>query len=385
MTTPIARPRRPRPPGLWLLLAVMLAASPLTAAAQRPCGEIYTVVAGDTLTRIADRCDTTVQAIIEVNPDIDDPNAIRVGQQLTMPVPAPPTGVPQEHQDYVVQPGETLSRLAARFGTTVSAIVAANPDLTDPNRLRVGQRLRLPRPEVGAPYVAISPLSGPAGTGVRVAASGFAPDTAVETAVAMWRSDYTEADPGTTDEFGRLDTEATIPDAAQVGQRWVVTVTVTEDNGRRDPSLRATSAVFTVSEEEQDPGLFDLVEIHLVAVGQGDVGCNDAIVPVLRNVTPTRAPLTAAISELLAMRERTYGDSGLTNVFGRSEEVRLQEAAVEAGVARLHLTGPLPIIGVCDHPRVTEQLHRTALQFDTVEDVEVYVDGERLQDVLDLR
>lgn len=42
-----------------------------------------------------------------------------------------------------VQPGETLSRIARRYRTTVQALMEANPGI-DPHRLRIGQKLRLP-------------------------------------------------------------------------------------------------------------------------------------------------------------------------------------------------------------------------------------------------
>jgi LysM repeat protein len=42
-----------------------------------------------------------------------------------------------------VRSGETLSQIAARYGTSVSALMHAN-GLRSANRLRVGQRLRVP-------------------------------------------------------------------------------------------------------------------------------------------------------------------------------------------------------------------------------------------------
>ena len=44
---------------------------------------------------------------------------------------------------YTVQKGDTLYSLARRYGTTVSAIMAAN-GLTDADRIRSGQSLRMP-------------------------------------------------------------------------------------------------------------------------------------------------------------------------------------------------------------------------------------------------
>jgi len=46
-------------------------------------------------------------------------------------------------QTYVVESGDTLSAIAARFDTTVRAIVRAN-DLTDPDVIDVGQELTIP-------------------------------------------------------------------------------------------------------------------------------------------------------------------------------------------------------------------------------------------------
>jgi len=51
---------------------------------------------------------------------------------------------------YVVRPGDTLSAIAARHGTTIRALVDANR-LSDPNLIRVGQLLRIPDSSVALP------------------------------------------------------------------------------------------------------------------------------------------------------------------------------------------------------------------------------------------
>ncbi len=56
---------------------------------------------------------------------------------------------------YVVQPGDTLSAIAERFGFTVDEIVAAN-NLTDPNFIQPGQTLLLPS-LIGTPRPALTP------------------------------------------------------------------------------------------------------------------------------------------------------------------------------------------------------------------------------------
>lgn len=63
------------------------------AAAQSSCGSAATVGPGDTLGRIAARCGTTVSALLQANPGISNPNNVFVGQVIRMPgVAAGPVG-----------------------------------------------------------------------------------------------------------------------------------------------------------------------------------------------------------------------------------------------------------------------------------------------------
>ncbi|HWO72948.1 MAG TPA: LysM domain-containing protein, partial [Dehalococcoidia bacterium] len=111
--------------------------------------EVYIVQPGDTLGRIAAMFGTTVDAIVQAN-GLSDPNLIWPGQQLVIPVPgggseplvsAPAPAAPTA-TTYTVQPGDTLSGIAARFGTTVSHLATVN-GLANPNLISVGQVLRL--------------------------------------------------------------------------------------------------------------------------------------------------------------------------------------------------------------------------------------------------
>lgn len=53
------------------------------------------------------------------------------------------TASPGAEQTYTVASGDTLSGIAARFNTTVEALLAANPGVT-PETLQIGQVLRIP-------------------------------------------------------------------------------------------------------------------------------------------------------------------------------------------------------------------------------------------------
>lgn len=62
------------------------------------------------------------------------------------PGPPPPAPVRGETDPYVVQEGDTLSDLAARFGVSEDALREAN-GIDDPDSLFVGQELRVPTPQ----------------------------------------------------------------------------------------------------------------------------------------------------------------------------------------------------------------------------------------------
>lgn len=96
----------------------------------------HTVKSGQTLSHIANLYKTTVRAIADLN-NIKNVNLIRVGQQLKIPGLAKPI-------IHTVRSGETLSHISNRYNTTVQAIVNAN-NISNPNLIRVGQKLNIPR------------------------------------------------------------------------------------------------------------------------------------------------------------------------------------------------------------------------------------------------
>ncbi|WP_170319820.1 N-acetylmuramidase domain-containing protein [Polyangium spumosum] len=111
----------------------------------------YVVRSGDTLGAIASRNGTTVQAIMAANPQIKNPNMISVGQQLNLPgggggaIPSAPSApsIPAP-SSYTVRSGDTLGAIANRNGTTVNEIMAANPQIRNPNQISPGQKINLP-------------------------------------------------------------------------------------------------------------------------------------------------------------------------------------------------------------------------------------------------
>ena len=102
---------------------------------------VVTVKSGESLSLIAFRYSVTVADLMAQN-GITDPDLVQVGQQLTIPGFVPPTTT-VSLLVVVVQSGDTLSKIASRFGVSVSAIMAAN-GLTNPDLISVGQALRIP-------------------------------------------------------------------------------------------------------------------------------------------------------------------------------------------------------------------------------------------------
>ena len=117
----------------------LVADSPLPTPTNTPVpstGFYYTVRRGDTLSSIARRYGTTVQAIVQAN-GIVNPNLIFSGQRLWIPSsggPGPGSTV------YIVRAGDTLYAIARRYGTTHQALAALN-GLRYPYTIYVGQRL----------------------------------------------------------------------------------------------------------------------------------------------------------------------------------------------------------------------------------------------------
>ncbi|SDZ63481.1 LysM domain-containing protein [Evansella caseinilytica] len=132
----------------------------------------HTVVSGDTLSGIAARYGSTVTAIRQANNLSSD--LIRVGQTLTVPggttqtAPAPsqPSTAPATTTvQHTVVSGDTLSGIAARYGSTVTAIRQANNLSSD--LIRVGQTLTVPGGTTQTAPAPSQPSTAPATTTVQ--------------------------------------------------------------------------------------------------------------------------------------------------------------------------------------------------------------------------
>lgn len=147
---------------LIVLLALVLATTVPRAQAQQ---RVHIVQPGETLTRIAARYGVTVQQIAAAN-GIVNPSLIYVGQRLVIPgtEAPPPSG---NTTTYTVQRGDNLTRIAGRFNTTVAVLVQLN-GLTNPNLLYVGQVLVVPAPDGQPAAPTATPTQGQPATATPV-------------------------------------------------------------------------------------------------------------------------------------------------------------------------------------------------------------------------
>ena len=134
-------------------------------------GDTYVVQDGDNPSSIAAQFDISVEELMAAN-DIVDPTDLHVGDELVIPgggvlgdqatprpsatdqpaeatpteQPAQPTATPSSgQQTYTVQDGDYPESIAAQFGITADALMAAN-GITDATSLQVGQVLIIPAP-----------------------------------------------------------------------------------------------------------------------------------------------------------------------------------------------------------------------------------------------
>ncbi|HJN42321.1 MAG: LysM peptidoglycan-binding domain-containing M23 family metallopeptidase [Anaerolineales bacterium] len=115
-------------------------------------GPGYIVQWGDTLALIARRFGSTHTALAALN-GISNPNRILAGQSITLPGGEDCAQSGGAAATHVVRRGETLWRIAAHYGSSVSAFAGTNR-LSNPELIYVGQRLSIPGAVASAPAAA---------------------------------------------------------------------------------------------------------------------------------------------------------------------------------------------------------------------------------------
>ncbi len=113
-----------------VLTCVFILALPAAVLAR----EQHSIVAGDTLRKLAVQYDTTVLELLDLNPGIT-PDNLQIGQKITLPTEA-------LWSYHIVQPGDNARSLASQYRVPLQALRAANG--LEGNQLRVGEMIRIP-------------------------------------------------------------------------------------------------------------------------------------------------------------------------------------------------------------------------------------------------
>ncbi|OIO89193.1 MAG: hypothetical protein AUK03_14905 [Anaerolineae bacterium CG2_30_64_16] len=155
---------------LFLAIVVLLLGLGAATVAFAQSGSVHVVRPGDTLSGIGRSYGVSPAMIASAN-GIANPDRIFVGQKLVIPTSEPGAGTVHVVAHHMVGRGETLYSIARRYGVTLQQLAAYN-NIADPNRILVGQMLRIPPPVnvtpiptivTPAPTVTPLPMPTPAG------------------------------------------------------------------------------------------------------------------------------------------------------------------------------------------------------------------------------
>ena len=141
----------------WIVVVAILVssfASAGSALAWYNCASYITVQWGDTLSGLAAYCGTTVDAIRSANPGLGW--WVYAGQVLYIPTGYayyPANNYSSTGGTYTVRWGDTLGKIAASYGVSLNALLAANPQIWNASLIYPWQVINIPAASSAPPYV----------------------------------------------------------------------------------------------------------------------------------------------------------------------------------------------------------------------------------------
>lgn len=108
--------------------------------------QLYMLAKGDTLWMIARKFGVSLEELIKANPQIKDPNKIFPGEEVNIPLP-----VTDGKSVYMAQSGDTMWSVAKKFNLSLNALLSANPQIEDADLIQVGQKIYVPLAGGGRP------------------------------------------------------------------------------------------------------------------------------------------------------------------------------------------------------------------------------------------
>ncbi|HRP06158.1 MAG TPA: LysM domain-containing protein [Opitutaceae bacterium] len=158
--------------GITLFVAATIA---LTGTAFGQCGSTIQVKEGETLSDLAERCQTTEARILDLNPKIEGSKDLRAGMNLILAAPSAGEAAAKAREaadslfarlkSYAQDAGRSIERATETASQSLEEFIQQNPDLHQRVR-KLGQRLNIPGMEKVEAHVSLSVRKGAAGTPV---------------------------------------------------------------------------------------------------------------------------------------------------------------------------------------------------------------------------
>jgi len=182
----------------------------------------------------------------------------------------------------------------------------------------------------------------------------------------------------------------------QAGKAWVVGITVlalvaiggwyiasSGSNGTTDTGTN-TPATTTQDNQNGEKAATRTVQVSVINVGGGSgdaaIGCGDSLTTQEYEVATSEA-LRASLTKLfeLGPLTDTPQDGDTYNALHQSD-LTVDSVSIENRTATVALSGELLSGGTCDDPRIEHQLRETVLQFDTVDEAAITINGTPLKE-----
>ncbi|WP_409341635.1 LysM peptidoglycan-binding domain-containing protein [Paenibacillus sp. MBLB4367] len=109
--------------------------------------KIHIVKKGESLYSLSKKYNVELSTLIEMNPQLEDPNKLDIGMKIKIPsagkpaVPHPPENV----FSYVVKQGDSLWKISKEWGIPLKSLLDTNPQLKNPDVLLTGQVVYIPK------------------------------------------------------------------------------------------------------------------------------------------------------------------------------------------------------------------------------------------------
>jgi lipoprotein-anchoring transpeptidase ErfK/SrfK len=148
---------------------------------------------------------------------------------------------------YIVRPGDSLRKIAGKCETTLANLLAWNPNITNINRIYVGQRISLSEQEINQPAVLLEPATGATGSLTQVQVRNFPSKAEIIIAIGEQEEDLFEFESIKTDVNGSFDMDMMV--TGEPGRDWFIKVWLLDD-----PAMAVTSEMYRILEENLAEG-----------------------------------------------------------------------------------------------------------------------------------